>query len=72
MTTIDRLKREAKAAADWRGHKMSKWYGGGRSSEKFCECEVCHARAYVDANPPANGIDVAGRAVALNCPWDRP
>lgn len=31
-------------------------------------CQTCGAYVQVDSNPPPNGIDIGGNAVALNCP----
>lgn len=55
MTTLETLKKEAKDAARWRGHDGA-------------ICVKCDAGVWVDTDPPPNGIDIYGGAVALNCP----
>lgn len=72
MGELERLKREAQETAEGRGHTMGKWleqanYAGVYSTANAV-CRRCGAGAFVDINPPANGIDIAGRAVALTCP----
>lgn len=63
------LKAQAARAATARNHRLGAWsdYNDYRACAK---CEVCGKEAYVDAKPAANGIDVSGEAVALNCSRD--
>ncbi|KKM71239.1 hypothetical protein LCGC14_1432690 [marine sediment metagenome] len=66
MTRIQRLKAEARESATWRGHDMIRFTV---LSEYRVEavCRDCGAYVQVDANPAANGIDIGGTAVAINC-----
>ncbi len=53
-------------SAQWRGHE-------NLTSETFSPthsrvtCAECGLDADADTNPPANGIDIGGPLVALNC-----
>lgn len=83
MHRYDRLRNEARNAAECRGHVLSKF-------EKFVHGRVYHSThmhivgiAYcilynsknhqcrqwvqIDTNPQPNGIDIGGPAVAVNC-----
>lgn len=71
MRTIDRLKREAKQSCAYRGHDMSRFRKmdfWSKCAESICR--TCKATVHVDAKPAPNSIDIAGEAVALNCPID--
>jgi hypothetical protein len=68
MKAIDRLKREAREACEWRGHTMSRYRLSDFWRKPYAKCKVCGASVHVDDRPPPNGIDIAGPAVALNCP----
>lgn len=61
------LKQEATKAMKWRGHTPGPWKLSDYWKHPFRCCTKCGMAVYVDANPPANGIDVSGEAVALNC-----
>ncbi len=63
--TLETLKREASESAAWRGHTLGPWQDSGKRS--YAECE-CGAGVQVDTKPPANGINIGGSAVAINCP----
>ena len=72
MRGLSTLRREAQAATHWRGHRM-RWsapqYGdGGLRAVQSAECRSCGAWVQIDTHPPANGIDIGGSAVALECP----
>lgn len=80
----DELAREARAAAEARGHTMGTF--ARRVSHEFgpehgplrelvrtvatatCQNAACCAWAQVDDHAPANGIHVSGSAVAQQCP----
>lgn len=68
MKRIDRLKRQARQAAGWRGHEPGKF-----KPDRFwktvhiAHCNHCPCSVAVDPKPPANGIDICGDAVAINC-----
>ena len=63
----DQLKREALEAAKRRGHEMKR-FSNHSPSVAMADCRVCGASIYVNACPMPNDIDIAGAAVALNCP----
>lgn len=68
MTKLENLKREAEEACRWRDHTMSRW----KSSDYWpktatASCKACGASVTVQVNPPLNGIDIGGDAVAINC-----
>ena len=71
MKRIERLRKEALEACEWRGHKMSRFKPGEfwkNVRTAHCTNPGCQGEVWVDPNPPANGIDIHGDAVALNCP----
>ena len=57
----------AEDTASWRGHKLKRW---GRISDTLyrAACSVCGMEVDVNTNPPPNGIDISGEAIALDCP----
>lgn len=67
------LRRDARKACSFRGHKMGNFKRLGRpdSNPRFiraeAKCKVCGKEVYVDIHPAPNGIDIAGPAVALCC-----
>ena len=64
------LKREAREATDWQGHHMRPWELQHRSLHREVwesVCGVCRKSVQIDTNPPPNGINIGGEAVALNC-----
>jgi len=67
MAKAERLKNEARESAAFRGHKMGAFK---QTSEKswIATCQVCGAKAGVDINPPPNGAEIWGDAVAVHCP----
>ena len=69
MRKIDRLKQSAKESCSFRGHNMSRFCKmdfWSKCAESVCR--TCKATVHVDAKPAPNGIDIAGEAVALDCP----
>ncbi len=62
-----KVRHEALEAALIRGHHHLKPILAGRTQARW-ECGVCGMEVEADWNPPANGIDISGPAVALNCP----
>ncbi len=64
-----KTRHEAIAAALRRGHLLlaTQWATG--KTQARWECRLCGMEVTADWNPPANGIDVSGEAVALNCPY---
>lgn len=66
MTKLQRLKREARAAATARGHTLARfnyWHGG----RYYAYCSQCGEEALVRERPAPNEIEIGGEAVALNC-----
>ncbi len=62
-----RTRHDAIATALQRGHKLLNTTTSGQTQARW-ECRVCKMEVTADWNPPANGIDISGEAVALNCP----
>lgn len=67
---LSTLKREASAAARFRGHVIRwapehKGWAGGRAASGACRCG---AVVQVEQIPAPNGIEVGGSAVASSCP----
>ncbi len=54
----------------WRGHDPSGVHGETRISNTLTRltCDNCGMIADANTHPQANGIDIGGEAVALNCP----
>lgn len=76
MADLTTLTIEADKAATWRGHRLQ-WgapYHGEHNSihEGTCTHAGCEAWVQVMTTPPANGIDIVGPAVAVNCPYTEP
>ncbi len=61
------LQADALAACARRGHTMGEYIRFSPTHGE-CVCATCGAYVQVDSNPPSNGIDIGGNAVALNCP----
>jgi hypothetical protein len=71
MRLIDRLKRDARRAATFRGHKLSRFaahHFQTKLASATCTHEGCEAKVTVNTFPQPHEIDVGGTAVALNCP----
>lgn len=69
MRKIERLRIDALEACENRGHCMSTFTTyHGQKSARLAYCLDCGMRVDIDSSPPANGIDIGGEAVALNCP----
>ncbi len=75
MATGESLRQEARKAAEWRGHDMARFVrvsysvradGTARTTWRST-CRKCGAFVDVMPNPPANGIDIGGSAVAVGC-----
>jgi hypothetical protein len=66
MRTLERLVRSARETATERGHDLPRFrhYAPGKA---WAQCRRCGAQVTVNPAPPPNGIDVMGRAVAVNC-----
>ena len=66
MTKLNRLKREAREIADWRGHTLAHFHATD-TRYHFAQCAWCNQGVSVTLTPRANEIDIGGEAVALNC-----
>lgn len=64
-THLRRLIAEARETALWRGHDLGRFEH--REGCATATCRRCGALVTVNPAPPPNGIDVMGRAVAVNC-----
>lgn len=68
MTRLRRLKVSALESAQWRKHKMGRFYRDSFwASKRHAECKACTMSLTVNTNPAPNEIDICGEAVALNC-----
>lgn len=68
MRKVERLKREAKDACEWRGHEMYRFERGFvYTNMHYTSCKKCGMDVTVNTNPMPNQISIAGEAVALNC-----
>lgn len=68
MRREDKLKKEARADCEWRGHTMYNFDRGVFYKDvHHTSCKDCGAEVFVDEHPPPNGINIAGEAVAVNC-----
>ena len=72
MRKIERLKKEAREACEFRGHRMSRFYtlhkgrlDNGKRASAYCL--DCLKTVFVDTKPLPNSIDISGEAVALCC-----
>jgi len=65
MKKLDTLSAQLKESAEWRGHSMIA--NGSTNTSRAFKCANCGMTAYADSNPTPNGIDIGGKAVALNC-----
>jgi len=64
--TMCRLTMRARQSARFRRHSLGPFKYTGHTSA-VAECVHCKMWVEVDTNPPANGIDIGGSAVALDC-----
>jgi len=67
MTRLERLKREARQAAAFRGHDLGPFRAVG-SGRWAATCRTCGATAVVIPRPLPNEVEVFGAAVGGNCP----
>jgi len=70
-----RLKKEAREAATWRGHDLGRfepskfWTRGDRFvATAYCKAPSCEAQVTVNTHPAPNQTDIMGDAVAVGCP----
>lgn len=70
MRKIDRLIKEGKESAAFRGHKMKRTHYGHDSSgclTAVYECEKCQRTFYVTDKPMPNEAELRGSALAVEC-----
>lgn len=67
MTKMNRLKKKAMEACDFRGHTMKGWQTGETKSLSVNTCTECCMMVAVRTRPMPNEIAIGGEAVALNC-----
>jgi hypothetical protein len=70
LTEYLRLKAQARMFAENRGHEMGKFTSLVNTPQRHtaeATCLHCGKTAHVDDNPPPNGINVSGEAVAVQC-----
>lgn len=70
MTKLRTLKQSAKQSAEYRGHKLGRFYTLDTRGIAQASCRQCSMSVMVNTRPQPNGIDIAGGAVALNCDHD--
>jgi hypothetical protein len=63
---LKKLMKEAEESAKSRGHILKPWEIEGRTGA-IAECKVCGKEVICDTEPQANGIEIHGDAVALDC-----
>ena len=68
MRKKQRLRRNAILAAKFRGHQMTRqWVYSTNGKRQSIKCRICGMHSIIDLDPPPNGIDISGQAVALHC-----
>jgi hypothetical protein len=68
MASLRALILRARESAEYRGHSLAR-FTHNRKTQAYAYCETgCGMGAFVDTKPAPNGIDISGRAVAVNCP----
>jgi transcription elongation factor Elf1 len=75
MRKIERLRREALATCKFCGHKMGRFRtlasrDDGVAVVRVAHCRVCDKQVAIDSCPMANGIEIGGEAVSLDCEAD--
>ena len=66
MKKLIKLIKSALESCEFRGHKMQYIDGKARKRATY-ECTECHRGVTIELNPPPNGIEIGGEAVAVNC-----
>lgn len=71
MTKKRRLRNQATQCASRRGHALARWrhaveFWGDKYSVSYCT--ICGAHVQTNQRPAPNEIDIAGEAVATQCP----
>jgi hypothetical protein len=68
MTALDNLIQSTEYHVEFfRCHTLGMWDTDPLEEKASNECIDCGMAVFVDTNPPPNGIDVSGQAVALQC-----
>jgi len=67
--TLSELRNEATRAAEYyRGHQLGEWIIGRYQASAHAKCKLCGRTVTINTHPAPNQIDIAGEAVALDCP----
>lgn len=69
MKTLEALRKEAEASANAHGHILvwaTPWHSETKSLQEG-KCITCGTMVDINTRPMANGIDIAGEAVACDC-----
>ncbi len=72
MSKLNRLKREAMEACNFRRHEMTHWktlqsMTPDRGAIVLSKCQVCGRDVMVLTRPMPNDIEIGGEAVAEDC-----
>ena len=68
MTKLRRLINEAKESCEFRRHKMKQFERHDYwPTVRYSHCSICDKQVVVNSCPQPNGIEIGGKAVALNC-----
>ena len=67
MRKLERLIREAREAATWRGHKLPQFTHNRDGTVAWARCLNCGEYAEVETEPAPNSIELHGTILALNC-----
>ena len=72
---IDKLKREGRETAKWRGHNLGNFKTVRKAGDNIimaeARCKKCNRLVIVTTHPAPNEIDIGGSAVAMNCKSSR-
>ena len=68
MTKLQRLKKEALEACQFRGHKMKRFVTRCCLAEiVYAHCQDCGMQVVVKTKPQPDDTEISGEAVALYC-----
>lgn len=66
-TKLNRLRYEALRACRFRGHTIYRMKDSPDKKSAIGFCKECGRQVTVTCNPPPNGIEIMGEAVAVDC-----
>lgn len=67
QTKLNRLKYEALRACRFRGHTIYRMKDSPDKRRALGHCKECGRQVIVTCDPPPNGIEIMGEAIAVNC-----